>query len=84
MTFRVYRVFEDGKRDLEVEIDDLEEAASFALNLADAISQRPTGNGHGPPKTVEVVRGDQMELSIQILRGGLLPRRGVPKSGSKQ
>ena len=83
MTCGLYLVFEGGRRYLESEIDGLEEAALFALNLADEIGLRPAADGHGLPRRVEIVRAGRLELSIQILRGGLLPRKGVPKSGSR-
>ena len=80
MAYQVYLIFEDKSRELEGEFDDLSDAASFALRLADDIGKRPAGDGHGPPKKVDVYRDTQLEISIQIMSGGLLHRRDAPRS----
>lgn len=83
MGFRIYLVFRDGRRDLEDEIDNLEEAASFALKLADEIGQRPVIEGFPPPVKVEIFKDDRMELSVQIMSGGLFPHTDVPRFRSR-
>jgi len=50
---------------------DLLEASGFALALADRLGAEQ-GDGHGPPRWVRIMRHARVELSISIIRGGLL------------
>jgi len=50
---------------------DLLEASGFALALADRLGAEQ-GDGHGPPRWVRIMRNSAIELSISIIRGGLL------------
>lgn len=79
MLYRVYVVFEGGTRDLAEEIRRLDEAMTFALRLADDIGRREAGNGHGSPKSVDIYSGKSLEISIRIIRGGLLGCKVDPK-----
>jgi len=75
----VYLIFEDGKREQAEEFDDLGDAAGYAFRIADEIGQRPAGDGHGPPVSVAVYRGEWLEIAIRITRGGLLGYKDSPK-----
>jgi len=64
--------FEDGR--IEQAHDDsldLSGACSFSLALADKLGQ-DFGDGHGPPRWVHIIRNAKTELSISVIRGGLL------------
>jgi hypothetical protein len=82
MAFKVYLVFEDGRRDLKDEITDLGECAVAALLLADDVGMKFASTDRERPRRVEIYAGDRLELSVQIIAGGLLKRRGAPKSRS--
>ena len=79
MLYRVYLVYEDGRRDLAEEIRRIDEAMTFALRLADDVGRREAGNGHSPSKAVEIYGSTILEISIRIIRGGLLASKGDPK-----
>lgn len=70
MTWQVFVLFDGAERDLVEEFSDLGAAASFALTLADNAGRR-NGQVGPPPKAVEIFRGDWLEISIQVLPGGL-------------
>jgi hypothetical protein len=61
--------------------DRLEDAATFALKLADRLGLQATADaGARPddmPRAVHIYRGDHIDLTVTIFRGGLLP----PASG---
>ncbi len=79
MSFAVYLVFEDGTRELRREFGDLGNAAGFAIGLADEISPRPPGDERGRPTKVDVRQSDRLQVSIRVMRGGLLGNRDAPK-----
>jgi hypothetical protein len=68
----------DGRRSIvESHIDDLGEACSFVLKLADELG----GAGDDDDDTakwVEVYRYDRLEISVSVVRGGLGDRRLSP------
>jgi hypothetical protein len=67
--------YEDGRRvSARTHIEDLGEACAFVLELADQLGDAP-GDGAGPPKWVEIYREDRLEISVSVIRGGLLKQR---------
>jgi hypothetical protein len=75
-------VYADGRREpVGFGEGDLGEATIAALELADQLGVM-TGDGHGPPQSVDVHVGDRLELRISVVRGGLtasaIPRRSRP------
>ena len=77
MSIAVYLVRKNGERERLGDYDALGEAAGYALSHADAIG-RHAGQGHELPKRVDIERYGRLELSIQIIAGGLLPARDAP------
>jgi hypothetical protein len=64
-------VFSDGTRRRVRDYDSFDEAIDDAFTLADTHGEDP-GDGSGPPDRVQVRVDDRIELSIRVLRGGLL------------
>jgi hypothetical protein len=79
VSFAVYLVFEDGTRELRDEFSDLGDAAGFAIEVADAISQQPPSDERGRPAKIDVRQAGRLEISIRVMRGGLLGNRDAPK-----
>jgi hypothetical protein len=77
--FEVFLVYDSSRREMACQTHDLGDATSSALDLADGIGSRPAADGLGPPRRLDVFRGSRVELSIQIIPGGLAPRKGDPK-----
>ena len=77
MAIAVYLVRKNGERERLGDYDALGEAAGYALSPADAIG-RHAGQGHEPAERVDIERDGRLELSIQIIAGGLLPARDGP------
>jgi len=77
MAIAVYLVRKNGERERLGDYDALGEAAGYALSHADAIG-RHAGQGHEPAERVDIERDGRLELSIQIIGGGLLPARDAP------
>ena len=77
MAIAVYLVRMNGERERLGDYEDLGEAVGYALSHADAIG-RHTGRGHELPKCLDIERDGRLELSIQIIAGGLLPARDAP------
>jgi len=68
--------YSDGKRSkVESRFDDLGEACAFVLKLADELGDSTTSE-NDPPKWVEIYREDRLEISVSVVYGGLLDRRG--------
>jgi len=75
--FDVVIRYEDARRSsARKQIEDLGEACAFVLDLADTLGNAPD-DGSGPPKWVEIYREGHLEISVSIVRGGLLR----PKAG---
>jgi hypothetical protein len=57
--------------------DRLEDAATFALALADRLGRQapvePASRRAEMPRAVHILSGDHIDLSITVFRGGLLP-----------
>jgi len=70
--YKVTIRFEDG-RELPTgdDFDDLGEACRFTLDLADR-SGRSKGDGHGPAKWVRIYLGEELQIAISVVPGGLL------------
>lgn len=81
--FRVYSVFDDATCDLQNEDEDLGEAASNALRLADDAGKRAAAEGEKMPVKINVYRDERLELSILVMRGGLLPDTDAGGSRSR-
>lgn len=77
--FAVYLVHVNDTRELQAECENLSDAASYAIRLADGLdAHRPDADGERPAK-VDVYCADQLQISIRIMRGGLLGNKAVPK-----
>jgi hypothetical protein len=64
--------YEDGHRTtLDDSVEDLGDACAFVLKLADELGGKATGN-RAPPKWVEIYREQRLEISVSVVRGGLL------------
>lgn len=64
--------YDDGRTEqVQNDFADLQEACHFALNLADRHGQ-DQGDGHGPPRWVHILHHAKKEISISVVRGGLL------------
>lgn len=71
MAIAVICRFADGNRQIVSDAyASLRDAVSAALSLAD-LHGDDRGDGHGPPKRIEVCIDDQLELSVAVIRGGL-------------
>jgi hypothetical protein len=79
VAYAVYLVRDDGTRGPVQEFGDLGDAARHAIRLADELGERPADESSSPPRKVNVHSGDRLEISILIMRGGLLGHRGFPK-----
>ena len=67
--------YEDGRRSpAKNHIEDLGEACAFVLELADELGNAP-GDGSRQPKWVEIYREDRLEISVSVVRGGLVKAR---------
>lgn len=77
MAIVVYLARKNGERERLGDYEALGEAVGYALSHADAIGQH-AGQGDELPKRVDVERDGRLELSIQIIAGGLLPARDAP------
>ena len=81
MAFQIFIVLTDDDSELVTELRNPAEAFSFALKLADETGRQVLGNGRSPPLKVDVYRNDELEISIRIIRGGLVsgePARNRP------
>ncbi|WP_298691619.1 hypothetical protein [uncultured Sphingomonas sp.] len=67
--------YEDGHRStLDDRVGDLGEACAFVLKLADELGGKAIG-GHAPAKWVEIYREQRLEISVSVVRGGLLRQK---------
>jgi len=80
--YRVVLEYDDGRQAVvEREVDDLADAAAFAIGLADRAG-RFRGDGHGPPKWVKIFTGDHLEIAISVIPDGLVSLEVVRRSQS--
>ena len=79
MAYRVDVVGADNAWTDAGQFDGLEDAMGAALQLADELGQRPLEAGQERAKKVIVSQGNGAEVSILIMRGGLLGSKGYPK-----
>lgn len=74
--------YEDGRRsEVQSQIDDLGEACAFVLKLADQLGADPD-NGATPAKWVEIYKDGRLEISVSVVRGGLVNRGDARRSHS--
>jgi hypothetical protein len=67
--------YEDGRRSaLDDSVDDLGDACARVLKLADELGNSAE-DGHAPPKWVEIYQHERLEISVSVVRGGLLRRK---------
>ena len=74
MTITIEVVFADGTRRAIRDYDGFDEAVEDAFTLADTHGSEP-GDGAGPPDRIQVRVDGRIELSVRVLRGGLLRSR---------
>ena len=68
--------YEDGRRSrVETHIDDLGEACAFVLRLADELGAE-LSDGTDCAKWVEIYKEGRLEISVSVVGGGLVNRRG--------
>ena len=78
--YKVVLEYEDGRAAvLERHVPNLTEAISFALELADRVGKYK-GDGHGPPRFVNICSGEHVEIAISVIAGGLVTREDAPQS----
>jgi len=66
---------EDGRRSaVESQIDDLGEACAFVLKLADQLGSS-TADDADIPRWVEIYKDERLEISVSVVRGGMVSRR---------
>ena len=76
MTLSTVVIFGDGREEtIRDDYDEFGDAVSHAVQLADDHGN-DHGDGHGPPEWVIVKRGNQIAISLKVLRGGLINGRG--------
>jgi hypothetical protein len=80
MSSEVYLVFGDGRQEPAGEFESLELAASAALRLADEAWRRNDSEAGEVPINVDAYRDGRLEISVEVMPGGLLTRRGGPRS----
>lgn len=74
MSLSTVAIFEDGREEtIRDNYTDFGEAVTHAVRLADAHGS-DSGDGHGPPVWIMVKRGNLIELSLKVLRGGLISK----------
>ena len=71
MAIRIVVIFADGREETIRDYDEFSEAVHDALKLADDHGN-DNGDGSGPPERIQVRRGDNIGLSIAVIRGGLV------------
>lgn len=73
--------YDDGRQAVtQRHVVALAEAVIFALGVADRVGAFK-GDGHGPPRWVKIYRGDNLEIAISVLSGGLT---GAPASAERE
>ena len=77
--FAVYLVHANDTRELQAEFGNLGAAASYAIRLADEIDGHRREADSERPEKVDVYFFEQLQISIRIMRGGLLGNKAVPK-----
>jgi hypothetical protein len=77
--FAVYLVHANDTRELQAEFGNLGAAASYAIRLADEIDGYRREADSERPEKVDVYFFEQLQISIRIMRGGLLGNKAVPK-----
>ena len=66
---------EDGRRSaVESQIDDLGEACAFVLKLAAQLGSS-TADDADIPRWVEIYKDERLEISVSVVRGGMVSRR---------
>ena len=67
--------YEDGRRSaVESQIDDLGEACAFVLKLADRLGSASDDEAE-LPRWVEIYKDERLEISVSVVRGGMVSRR---------
>lgn len=78
MAIAVYLVLDNGEPGWLCNFADLGEATGYALRYADEVGQRMLKLGENFPKSVDIECDGRLQISIQIIDGGLLPPRDAP------
>jgi hypothetical protein len=73
--FTVHLTFADRPSRRVATVESLSQAASVALDLAERLGERAVWLDHGSPAAVEVRSPEKLELSVQVIPGGLIRRR---------
>lgn len=76
----MFLVYQHADRVMVEQFDDLETGVAAAIKLADDSGWPAPIDGDERPDRVEVHSGGRVELSIKVMRGGLLGSRAGPKS----
>jgi hypothetical protein len=72
----------DGRRSrVESHIDDLGEACAFVLKLADELGSAPDDQADGA-KWVEIFHAERLEISVSVVRGGLVSHEELRETRS--
>jgi len=73
--------YEDGRRSkVRDEIEDLGEACAYVLQLAEELSDAAADRDGDLAKWVEIFRDERLEISVSVVRGGLVASNGARKS----
>ena len=72
--YRIVLEYDDGRAAVVArEVEELTEAAMFAIDLADRAGHY-RGDGHGPPQWVKIYSGERLEIAISVIPEGLASR----------